>query len=196
MAEDQDTRAWRPGDVANGHILTEDGRWVPHTPRPSRRPRKAAMVALAVGLLWTVGLAVAGQVTGGDTQPQPAATVAQPNAAVPTVPTTSDEDVDDEDAPEPGGSIDRACLSSEVGTGAECLDAAERFVKVYRAESFDFGTTDEAVAGVAGQVCVSVRNRGADATRSYLMAEHDISGRRASGLVEAAERQCRALGWW
>jgi uncharacterized membrane protein YhaH (DUF805 family) len=29
------TRGWRPGDVANGHILSTDGRWLPIEGPPS-----------------------------------------------------------------------------------------------------------------------------------------------------------------
>lgn len=31
-------QGWQPGDIANGHILLRDGRWVPLTPDPPPAP--------------------------------------------------------------------------------------------------------------------------------------------------------------
>ena len=37
MPEDQ--MSWEPGDVANGHVLTEHGYWVPLPPAPGQQER-------------------------------------------------------------------------------------------------------------------------------------------------------------
>ena len=43
-------RAYRPGDVANGHVLTTAGQWVPILPAPPASKASPALTSLVAGL--------------------------------------------------------------------------------------------------------------------------------------------------
>ena len=45
--------SYKPGDVVNGHVLTESGQWVPTTPRA---PERSLATKIGMGFLWIVAV--------------------------------------------------------------------------------------------------------------------------------------------
>jgi hypothetical protein len=119
--------------------------------------------------------------------PIPAPTVTATPEAIPT-PEDPWEYVDDED-------LVVACLSDEVGTGKKCLKAAKAYITAYRAKSEDFDTPEKALATVAGQVCMLVRNLPNEQAHENLVEMKGLSEKQADGAIYAT-KHCRALGWW
>jgi len=53
MSSMMEPRGWRPGDIANGHVLLDDGRWVPLVPPPTVNSNSMALapvMSLVTGL--------------------------------------------------------------------------------------------------------------------------------------------------
>lgn len=128
---------YKPGDVANGHILTESNQWVP-LPAPvvaPPQPKKSVWGRWYMIVLYVVvGLIVIGQLAGGGDDPDPAAVATVEEAPAKEQPV--EEEAPAEQAPAEEAPAEEAPAAEKV----EEAPAAEKVEEAPAPATADDGT--------------------------------------------------------